>query len=169
MLEDLVAHEAELAKAEEQRIQSVETQAGAALTVILAIVAFATSAINKSTFEDHLAPIAVVLAFLLVAACFAVAALGPRALKVGAWTALQRSYRAKEHVLAETESAMRVQTDPSGTDPGGPGAAILANWRARRDVSNFLAERKALWLTCALASLLLAFIGTGVTALQIVG
>ena len=40
MLEDLVAHEAELAKAEEQRIQSVETQAGAALTVILAIVAF---------------------------------------------------------------------------------------------------------------------------------
>lgn len=167
--EDLVAHESELAKAEEQRIQSVETQAGAVLTVVLAIVAFAASAINKKTFEDHLPLIALVMAFLLIAACFAVAALGPRALKVKAWTALQRSYRCRERVLAATESVLRAQTNSTGTDSAAVAAAILANWRARRDIASFLAERKALWLTCALASLLLAFVSAGVTALQIAG
>jgi hypothetical protein len=169
MLEDLVAHESELAKVEEQRIQSVETQAGAVLTVILAIVAFAASAINKKTFEDHLPPIALVMAFLLIAACFTVAALGPRALKVKAWTALQPSYRGKEQTLAATERVLRDQTNSTGTDPGAVAAAMLANWRARRDVSSFLVERKALWLTGALASLLLAFVSTGITALQIAG
>lgn len=162
--EDLIAHEAELAKAEEQRIQSVETQAGAVLTVVLAIVAFAASAINKKTFEDNLALIALVMAFLLIAACFAVAALGPRALKVKPWTALQRSYRAKETALEATEDALKAASPDSAT-----AVAILANWRARRDISIFLAERKALWLTCALACLLLAFVSAGVTALQIAG
>jgi hypothetical protein len=113
--------------------------------------------------------IAFVMAFLLIAACFAVAALGPRALKVKAWTALQPSYRCRERVLAATESVLRAQTNSTGTNTGAVAAAILANWRARRDISSFLAERKALWLTCALASLLLAFVSAGVTALQIAG
>jgi hypothetical protein len=168
MSEDLVAHEAELAKAEEQRIQSIETQSGAVLTVVLAIVAFAASAINKKTFEGHLSPIVLVMAFLLIAACFALAALGPRALKVKPWTALQRSYRGKEQALAKTEHVLQAQTNATGTEQA-VSAAILANWRARRDIASFLAERKALWLTCALASLLLAFVSTGFTALEIVG
>jgi hypothetical protein len=87
MPEDLIGHESELAKAEEQRIQSVENQAGALLTVVLAVAAFAASAINKRTFEDNLESIAPVVGLLLIAACFAVAALGPRALNIAWWTA----------------------------------------------------------------------------------
>jgi hypothetical protein len=41
--EQWITHETELARIEEQRLQSLETQATAVLTVVLAIAAFAAS------------------------------------------------------------------------------------------------------------------------------
>jgi hypothetical protein len=156
----LIEHESELAKAEEQRIQALETQATAMLTVVLAIVAFAASAINKKTLEENTAGIALVFGFLLVTSAFAVAALGPRALKVLAWTRFQPAYRQREQRLSATEERLRQAEVDIDLSP-----AILDNWRARRSVSGFLAERKALWLTLALMSLLLGFVSSGIVAI----
>jgi hypothetical protein len=46
-------------------------------------------------------------------------------------------------------------------------AAIAESWRARRAVSEYLAERRALWVTCALTSLLVALVCAGFSALFI--
>jgi hypothetical protein len=80
---ELIAHEADLAKLEEQRIQNIETQATTVLTVVLALAAFAASALDIQTLNDHTGWIGVVVLLMLAAAGFAVAARWPRALLAG--------------------------------------------------------------------------------------
>jgi hypothetical protein len=120
------------------------------------------SAVDGATLKDNLVPVGFVAFFMLLAAGFVVAALGPRALKARFWMLLP-DYAAKEQELADANAAM-VGACPESAEPD----LILASWRARRALSSYLAERKALWLTCALICLLLAFISTGVAALVIV-
>jgi hypothetical protein len=49
--------------------------------VVLAIAAFAASAVDADTLEDNALLIAIAVLFMLLAAGFAVAARGPRSLK----------------------------------------------------------------------------------------
>jgi hypothetical protein len=139
--EQMIRHEAELAKLEGQRVQSLETQAGAVLTVVLAVGVFAASALNRATLENHRIAVGAAVLFLLVAAGFAVAALGPRAARVSFWT-WQRRYAKKERLLAAAETSL---TQPLAGIAQSD--AILESWRARRAVAIYVAERKALWLT----------------------
>jgi hypothetical protein len=160
--ERLIIHEAELAKIEEQRIQSLETQAIAVLTVVLAIAAFAASVLDRDTLRSHFLSVGGVAGVMLVAAGFAVAALGPRALKARFWM-LQSEYAARERHLAVADATLAGDLrDVSAAQ------AILESWRARRALSSYLAERKALWLTCSLIALLLTFVLAGVAAMMIV-
>jgi hypothetical protein len=160
--EQMILHEAELAKLEGQRVQSLETQAGAVLTVVLAVGVFAASALNRATLDDHRIAVGAAVLFLLVAAGFAVAALGPRAALVGFWT-WQGRYAEKERRLDAAETSL---TEPlAGIAQS---HAILESWRARRAIAIYLAERKALWLTWSLISLLFAFVSAGIAALVIV-
>jgi hypothetical protein len=163
-VDELIAHEADLAKLEEQRIQNIETQATTVLTVVLALAAFAASALDIKTLHDHTGWIGVVVLLMLAAAGFAVAARWPRALLAGFWTRVNPAYGRKEERLAKAECKIRSPLPASG-DPD----SILESWRARREVSNDLAEHKALWLTCSLGCLLGAFLMAGVVALIIVG
>lgn len=160
--EDLIAHEADLAKMETQRLETLETRAGAVLTLVLAIAAFAASALNTATFKHSMVAVGVVALFLLVAAGFAVLALGPRAVMVRFWMK-QPGYAKLEKRMTEAEDAIS-QLRPEAVSP----APLLESWRARRAVSAYLAERKALWLTCSLICLLLAFLSAGVASVLIV-
>jgi hypothetical protein len=159
--DQLITYESERAKLELQRIQALETQATAVLTVALAIAAFAASALDLKTLKNNLLPIGVVAFWMLIAAGFAVAALGPRAVRARFWM-LGRRYRELEQKLTAAEDGL--DTVPLTGDQA---AAVVNGWRAQRNVSRHLAEAKALWLSCALICLLFAFIASGVAALVI--
>jgi hypothetical protein len=156
----LIAHEGELAKIEETRVANLETAAGAILTVTVAVFAFAASAINASTLTDSKTAIGIVVLFMLLAAGFSVAAHGPRALKARFWTRWMQRYAQLEQQLAAAENTLKASSEDDPT-------VILDSWRARRAVAAYLAEKKALWVTCALMSLLVAFVCAGVSALFI--
>jgi hypothetical protein len=153
----------ELAKLEEQRVQAQETQATAVLTVVIAIAAFGASAINGNTLRHHTVSIGVVVLLLLIAVGFAIAARLPRAIRLRLWSRRLPHYASLEQRLTTAEAALRDDLD-AGAERG----AILESWRARRAVANYLAEAKALWLTCSLACVFVAFIAAGVSALEIV-
>jgi len=91
----------DLAKLEEQRVQGLETQGTAILTVVLAIAAFTASTVDRPMLQDDT-------------------------------------------------------------------PAILESWRARRALSAYFAEAKALWVTCSLICLLLTFVSVGVAGLLLV-
>ena len=156
-----IEYERELAKAEEARIASLENQATAILGLIIAVAAFSVSTIDRTTLEQHRLAIGSVVVALFLAAGFAIAARGPRALSLRFWTAADRRYGILEARLEKAEEMIRT----AGTTVGGE--AILESWCARRAVFAYLAERKALWLTCALGSLLASFVAAAVAALII--
>jgi hypothetical protein len=158
----LVDHEADLAKIEAQRLETLETRAGAVLTLVLAIAAFAASALNGATFKHNMVAVGVVALFLLVAAAFAVLALGPRALLVRFWL-MQPGYARVEKRMTEAENVIN-ELPPEMVSA----APLIESWRARRAVSIYLAERKALWVTCSLGCLLLAFLSAAVASVVIV-
>ena len=160
--DQLIAHESELAKLEEQRVLDLESQGTAILTVVLAIAAFAASAVDGATLKDNPTPIAIAVFLMLCAAGFAIAARGPRATRAKFWTRLLPGYGPLERRVADAEQGI------SGAPTSDDAAVILESWRARRALSAYLAESKALWVTCSLICLLLAFIAAGFTALLIV-
>ena len=165
----LIARQQELFKLEEQRVSGVETQATAILTLVVAIAAFGASSLNSGVLADNKVVIGGVAVLLLASAGFAVAARGPRTLKAGFWREIDRDYDELESVLAAREAeleerAVAVQQH----SPDEIGEAVLRSWHARTAVSTWLADRKGLWLTCALFSLLLAFIAAGIAALVVV-
>ena len=160
----LIGHEQELTKLEEERIQGLENQATAILALVVAIAAFAASVVDKSAIAQHRLVIGAVAFFMFLAAGFATAARGPRALKVEFWGALQKRYGELEKRLRSAEET--IASDLSAADAP---SAIVESWRARRAVTTYLAERKALWVTCALGCLLLAFAAAALAALVIVG
>lgn len=156
-----IQYESEVAKLEEDRIAGLESQATAILGLVVAIAAFAASALNTSTLEESWGWIGAVAAAMFLAAGFAIAARGPRALGVRFWEATNAEYAALEERLKRAEEAV------GAASLGAEGAEIVECWRARRAVSSYLAERKALWLTCALLCLLLAFVAAAVAAYAI--
>jgi hypothetical protein len=160
----LIARQQELLKLEEQRIQSLDTQSTAVLTVVVAIAAFAASAVDGDVLEDHVAVVAIPTLLMLVSVGFAIAARGPRSLKLRIWKRLNPDYGGLEDDLRRAEDAIwREQHTVSQVR-----RAVLENWRARTQVSAWLAEQKARWLSWALVSLLAAFVAAGVAALVIV-
>ena len=164
----LISRQQELHKLEEQRISGVETQATAILTLVVAIAAFGASALNSGVLAKNTLEIGAVTLLLLISAGFAVAARGPRSLKVGFWRQLDSEYDRRERELETRERELAdAATGQLSAVP--IGKAILASWHARTAVSAWLADRKALWLTCALVCLLLAFVAAGVAALLVVG
>jgi hypothetical protein len=158
----MITHESDLAKLEEQRVQGLETQGTAILTVVLAIAAFTASTVDRQTLQDNPVLIGVAVFFMLGAAGFAIAARGPRALKARFWTVVKPAYGPLlEERLAQADNAIsHAQTDDT--------PAILESWRARRALSAYFAEAKALWVTCSLICLLLAFVSVGVAGLLLV-
>ena len=160
----LIAREQELLKLEEQRIQSLDTQSTAVLTVVVAIAAFAASAVDGDVLEDHVVVIAAPTLLMLVSVGFAIAARGPRSLKWRIWKRLNPDYGYLEDDLRRAEDAIwREQHTVSQVR-----RAVLENWRARTQVSAWLAEQKARGLSWALVSLLAAFVAAGLAALVIV-
>jgi hypothetical protein len=163
----LISRQQELHKLEEQRISGVETQATAILTLVVAISAFGASALNSGVLAKNTLEIGAVALLLLISAGFAVAARGPRSLKAGFWRQLDPQYDKRERDLETRERELEeAATQQLAAAP--IAKAILATWQARTAVSSWLADRKALWLTCALIFLLLAFIAAGVAALLVV-
>jgi hypothetical protein len=160
--DQLITHESELAKLEEQRVVSLEHQATAIVTVVLAIEAIAASTIDGATLSEHRAPIGIVVVLMLCAAGFAIAARGPRAIRARFWTRLLPLYGPLERRVADAEKRLR------GSASLDDSAVILESWRARRAFSTYLAEVKALWITCSLICLLFAFITAGIVAVVIV-
>lgn len=160
--DQLITHESELAKLEEQRVVNLESQGTAILTVVLAIAAFAASAVDGATLKDNPAPVAIAVFLTLCSAVFAIAARGPRATRARFWTRLLAEYGPLEERVAAAEQGISGGATPDDS------AIILESWRARRALSTYLAESKALWVTCSLICLLLAFIAAGFTALIIV-
>jgi hypothetical protein len=160
--EQLIVHESELAKLEEQRVVSLENQATAIVTVVLAIEAFAASAVDGATLREHRVLIGIVVLLMLCAAGFAIAARGPRAIRARFWTRLLPGYAPLERRVADAEERLRGSASPDDC------AVILESWRARRALSTYLAESKALWVTCSLICLLFAFITAGVVAVVVV-
>lgn len=161
----LIDRQQELLKLEEQRTTSVESQATAILTLIVAIAAFGAASLSGDALSQHQTAIGVVGFLLVVAAGFAVAARAPRSLHVRFWL-LSRQYRELEQALAAQDRGLRELGRRSGPDD--VGEAVLGSWEARTAVSTYLADRKGLWLTCALISILLAFLAAGIAALAIV-
>jgi hypothetical protein len=160
----LIAREQELLKLEEQRIQSLDTQSTAILTVVVAIAAFGASAVDGDVLKDHWVVIAVPTLLMLVSVGFAIAARGPRSLKWKTWEKLRPGYRDLEAGLRRAEDAIWTEQHTLAQVQ----YAVLQNWRARTQVSAWLAEEKARWLSWALVSLLAAFAATGGAALVIV-
>jgi len=120
-----------------------------------------SSTLDRQTLQDNPVLIGVAVFFMLGAAGFAIAARGPRALKARFWTVVKPAYGPPEERLAQADNAIsHVQTDDT--------PAILESWRARRALSAYFAEAKALWVTCSLICLLLAFVSVGVAGLLLV-
>jgi len=153
-------YEKEVLRIEDERVRATETQATAILTLVVAIAAFGASALDRSTLLNHRPEIAVVAFALLLSAGFALAARGPRALRARFWRRLLPRYDGLERRLEAGEADLT--SDLTGAELD---RAIVENWRARRSISQYLAERKALWLTLSLVWLLGAFVATGFAAL----
>jgi hypothetical protein len=161
----LIERERNLLTLEEQRVRSLETQATAILGLVVALAAFGASALDAKTLAQHTAPITVVVVLLIVAASFAVGARGPRAVHARFWHKLLPEYARREERVRRAEAAVQA----SRSDTRALYGAVLESWQARTAVTNYLAENKALWVTCSLFSLLVAFIVAGVATLVILG
>ncbi|MEA2232097.1 MAG: hypothetical protein QOD83_1913 [Solirubrobacteraceae bacterium] len=160
--DQLIAHESELAKLEEQRVQNLDGQATAIVSVVLAIAAFSASAVDTKTIESEPLPVGLVGLFVFLAVGFAVAARGPRATRTRFWTVVDQDYARLERRLAKAEQHI-------AGNPSDEAIAVLESWRARRAVSSHIAEGKALWVSYSLLCLLVAFIAAGAASLIIVG
>jgi len=166
----LVARQQELLKIEEQRISGVETQATAILTLVVAIAAFGGSSLNSGVLAKNTLVLGVVAFLLLVSAGFAVAARGPRTLRARFWLRIDPRYAELEEAVAERDAELeRCSLAIEDLTEYEIGQVVLRSWHARTAVSSWLADAKALWLTYALMSLLLAFIAAGLAALVVVG
>ena len=101
---------------------------------------------------------------MLLSAGFAIAARGPRTGRWKSWERLNPDYGALEEELRGAEEA--IWTEHHTLEQ--VRIAVLENWRARRQVSAWLADQKARWLSWALVTLLAAFVAAGLAALVIV-
>jgi hypothetical protein len=163
-IELLIERQQELLKLEEQRIRDLDTQSTAILTVVVAIAAFAASALDGDVLRDHVAIIAVPTVLAICSVGFAIAARGPRSRRWEIWERVNPDYHRLEERARETERAIWSQGDKTPELR----RAVLDDWRARTEVAAWLAEQKARWLSWALVGLLAAFIAAGLAALAIV-